>query len=141
MRRTAAAFLTLAALAGVVSPAAAQDVSGTWELAYTMETPRGSMERTLVVHLTQDGATLTGTAEMPAMRRPGGGDAGQTRTVELSDGSVDGSHVTFAITLGRGQRTFTMTFAGTVDGDAMEGTVTAPMGGETPFTGTRRKDG
>ncbi len=47
--------------------------SGTWEIACTMETPRGSFERTLVVHLEQDGTTLTGSAEMAAMGRPGGG--------------------------------------------------------------------
>ena len=68
----AAAAITLAAAV----PAAAQDASGTWEFAYTMETPRGSMARTMTVQLVQDGTELTGTAEMAAMGRPGGGGAG-----------------------------------------------------------------
>ena len=131
----AAAALTLAWAA----PVAAQDVSGSWELSYTMETQRGSFERTLVVHLEQDGTTLTGTAEMAAMGRPGGGGAGggETRTVEVSDGMVAGNEVMFTISLIRGERTFEMMFAGQVSGDDMEGSVSTPMGGDSAFTGTR----
>lgn len=140
MRSFAIAATAVLTLAGA-APAAAQDVSGTWEIAYTMETPRGSFERTLVVHLEQDGTTLTGTAEMAAMGRPGGGGAGggETRTVEVSDGMVAGDEVMFTIVLGGGQRTFELMFAGQVDGDAMTGTVTSPMGGDSAFTGTRKE--
>jgi hypothetical protein len=137
----AAAAISLAAAA----PAAAQDVSGTWEFAYTMETPRGSMDRTMTVQMEQDGTALTGTAEMAAMGRPGGGGggggaAGQTRTVDISNGMVAGNEVMFTIILNRGERTFQMTFAGQVDGDAMQGTVSNPMGGDSPFTATRKED-
>jgi hypothetical protein len=124
------------------APVSAQDATGAWEIAYTMQTPRGSMERTMVVHLEQDGASLTGTAEMPAMRRPGGGGGGsaETRTVDISDGMVAGNEVLFTITLGRGDRTFAMTFSAAMDGDTMEGSVTNPMGGgESPFTGARQE--
>ena len=135
----AAAAISLAAAA----PAAAQDASGTWEFAYTMETPRGSMERTMTVQLVQDGTALTGTAEMPAMGRPGGGGGGggggETRTVDISNGMVAGNEVMFTIVLSRGERTFEMTFSGQVDGDTMEGTVSNPMGGDSPFTATRKK--
>ena len=133
----AAAAISLAAAA----PAAAQDASGTWEFAYTMETPRGSMERTMTVQLVQDGTALTGTAEMQAMGRPGGGGGGtgETRTVDISNGMVAGNEVMFTIVLSRGERTFEMTFAGQVDGDAMEGTVSNPMGGDSPFTATRKE--
>jgi hypothetical protein len=134
----AAAAISLAAAA----PAAAQDVSGTWEFAYTMETPRGSMDRTITVQLEQDGTALVGTAEMAAGGRPGGaggGGGGQTQTVDISDGMVAGNEVMFTIVLNRGERTFEMTFAGQVDGDAMEGTVSNPMGGDSPFTATRKE--
>ena len=140
----AAAAISLA----VAVPAAAQDASGTWEIAYTMETPRGSMDRTMTVQLVQDGTELTGTAEMAAMGRPGGGGggggggaggAGQTRTVDISDGMVAGDEVMFTIVLARGERTVEMAFAGQVDGDTMEGTVSNPMGGDSPFTATRKE--
>ncbi len=140
MRSLAVAATAILTLAGA-APSAAQDVSGTWEIAYTMETPRGSFERTLVVHLEQDGTTLTGSAEMAAMGRPGGGGGGggETRTVEISDGMVAGNEVMFTIVLDRGQRTFELMFAGQVDGDSMEGSVTTPMGGDSGFTGTRKE--
>jgi hypothetical protein len=127
---TIAALTLLAA-----SPVGAQDIAGSWEIAYTMETPRGSMERTMVVHLEQDGAALTGTAEMAALGRGGGG--GGTRTVELSDGMIEDGAFSFRITMGGGQRSFAFTFRGTVSGDAMEGTVETLRGGGTPFTGKR----
>jgi uncharacterized protein YcfJ len=140
----AAAVAFLAATPPVAAQdVAAQDVTGTWEIRYTVETPRGSMDRTVTVHLEQDGTALTGTAEMPAMGRgPAGGNrrgGGQSRTVEISDGSVAGAEVMFTLALGRGDRTFETTFAGQVDGDAMEGTVRDPRGGERPFTGTRKE--
>ena len=138
MRSFAVAATAILTLAGA-APSAAQDVSGTWEIAYTMETPRGSFERTLVVTLEQDGTTLTGSAEMAAMGRPGGGGGGGTRTVEISDGMVAGNEVMFTIVLDRGQRTFELMFAGQVDGDSMEGSVSTPMGGDSAFTGTRKE--
>ena len=45
--RTLAIAATVALTLVWAAPAAAQDVSGTWEISYTMETQRGSMERTL----------------------------------------------------------------------------------------------
>jgi len=139
MRSLAVAAVAALTTLAWAAPSAAQDVSGTWEIAYTMETPRGSMDRTVVVQLQQDGMDLTGSAEMAAMGRPGGGGGG-TRTVEITDGMVAGDEVVFTIVLGGGQRTFELMFAGQVDGDTMEGTVTSPMGGDSAFTGTR-KDG
>jgi hypothetical protein len=128
---SAAAALTLVPAA----PAAGQELAGTWELSYTRETPRGSLERTLTVHLQQDGSTLTGTAEMAAMGQRGGG--GEARTVDISDGKVEDGAFSFGIVVGGGQRSFTLTFSGRAQGDTMEGTLEAPMGGETPFTGKR----
>lgn len=144
MRTRTIAAVAAAVTMATAAPSAAQDVTGTWEISYTVETPRGSMDRTVTVHLEQDGTALTGTAEMAAMGRgPAGGNrggAGQTRTVEISDGSVAGAEVMFSLVLGRGDRTFEMTFAGQVSGDTMEGTVSDPRGGDRPFTASR-KDG
>ena len=143
MRSLAVAAVAALTTLAWAAPSAAQDVSGTWEIAYTMETQRGSMERTVVLQLQQDGMDLTGSAEMAAMGRPGGGGTGAgggTRTVEITDGMVAGDEVMFTIVLGGGQRTFELMFAGQVDGDTMGGTVTSPMGGDSAFTGTR-KDG
>ena len=137
LKIAAAAALLLAAAV----PAAAQDVTGSWEIAYTMQTPRGAMERTMTVQLQQDGTALTGSAEVAAMGRPGGGSGGvrEPRVVEISNGMVAGDEVMFTVVLGGGQRSFEMTFSGRVDGDAMAGTVSNPMGADSPFTATRKE--
>jgi hypothetical protein len=130
-------FPLLAALAAtfaVSAPASAQDVSGTWELSW--ETPRGA--QTVVFTFVQEGTALTGSAEMRRGRPGGGGGGGQARTAEISDGTVEDGSITFSLVLTGGPRTFTMDFAGSVDGDEMEGTVTNPRGGEDPFTGKRK---
>jgi len=130
--RRAPVLAALAATFAFAASASAQDVSGTWEISW--ETPRGA--QTVNFTFAQDGSALTGSAEM-TMGRPGGG-GGQSRTVEISDGTVEDGHISFSLALGGGQRSFTMSFAGTVDGDAMKGTVTNPRGGENPFTGKRK---
>ena len=124
-----AAFIAVSSLPGPIS---AQDVTGTWEISW--ETPRGG--QTVMFAFTQEGATLAGSAEM-SMGRPGGGQ-GRTRTVEVSNGTVQDGAISFDIVMGRGQRSFTLRFAGTVAGDAMEGTVTNPRGGEDRFEGKRK---
>lgn len=124
----------VAATALLAPPAAAQGVSGAWEITFAMGGPRGGGERTVVFTFEQDGTRLTGSAEM-AMRGRGGG--GGTRTVEISDGTVEDGRISFALRLGGPRRSFTMSFAGAVDGDRMEGTVTNPRGGESPFAGRR----
>ena len=133
MRRLALAVPVLAVLAASV-PAAAQDVSGVWEISW--ETPRGA--QTVVFTFRQDGTALTGSAEMSMGRRGGGG--GRVRTVEISSGSMEDGEIAFELVMGGGQRSFTMSFAGTVDGGVRKGTVTNPMGGENPFTGKRKEN-
>ena len=134
MRSLPLAAAAVALLVGV--PVARQDLTGTWDISYLMATPRRSVERTLTVHLERDGSTLTGTAEMAAMG-PRGGD-GQTRSVEISDGQVGEGTFSFSVVMGGGPRSLTLAFHGSVEGDVMEGTLTTPRGGETPFTGKRR---
>ena len=131
--RRAPVLAALAATFAFAASSSAQDVSGMWEIRF--ETPRGA--QTVNFTFAQDGSALTGSAEM-TMGRPGGGGGGQSRTVEFADGTVEDGNISFSLILGAGQRSFTMTFVGTLDGDAMTGTVNNPRGGENPFTGKRK---
>lgn len=127
-RITRPASLLLAALAAltVASPAAAQDVTGTWEL--TWETPQGA--RTTTFTFAQSGMEVTGTALM------GRGD--MVREVAIQNGMLHGDQLTFTLTFGMGERSMSQTFAATVTGDTMEGKVTTQFG-ELPFKGARKK--
>ncbi len=131
--RHAPILAALAATFAVATAASAQDVSGMWEISW--ETPRGG--QTVTFTFTQEGSVLTGSAEM-TMRRPGGG-SGQSRMVEITDGKVEDGNISFSLEVGGGQRSFTMSFAGVVDGDEMKGAVTNPRGGDNPFTGQRKQ--
>lgn len=128
MRRApVAAFLAaVAALFAFSSTAAAQDVNGSWDL--TWETPRGAQTVTFV--FTQQGMNVTGTAHM---RR-----GENTMEIPVKNGMLHGDQLTFALEFGMGERTMTQSFAATVTGDAMEGTITTPRG-ENPFKGVRKK--
>lgn len=114
------------------SPVKAQDVTGAWEL--TTEGPRGP--RTFTATFAQDGSSVTGTVVMQMMGR--GGAGGGTREIEISDGKLEDGKLTFTLTMGMGERSFSQTFSATVTADTMEGTVTTPRG-ENPFTGKRRE--
>jgi len=131
MRREPA-FAAFAAVLIFAASTSAQDVSGLWEISWG--TPRGA--QTVLFTFSQDGAALGGSAEM-TMGRPGGG-GGESRTVEIADGKVEGDEISFSLVLGRGGRSFTMTVAGSVNGNEMRGSVTNPRGGENPFTGKRK---
>jgi len=67
----------------------------------------------------------------------GGGAGGGAREVEITDGKIEGNQISFSIAMGMGERSFTFSYAGTVEGDTMEGTMTT-MRGENPFTGKRK---
>lgn len=129
MRRTTAPlalFAAALALLAVSSPAAAQGVTGAWELSW--ETPQGA--RTVTFTFAQSGMEVTGTALM------GRGD--MVREVPIQNGMLHGDQLTFTLTLGMGERSMSQTFAATLKGDTMEGKVTT-MAGEMPFTGARKK--
>ncbi len=58
--------------------------------------------------------------------------------VQVPEGTISGGDFSFAVTMGRGDRTFTQEFTGHVEGDEMNGTMSGgPRGGEVPFTGVR----
>jgi len=128
-----AAVLTLAALAA--APVAAQDLSGSWEIS--TEGRRGP--QTMMLELVQDGAELTGTITLTLGGRRGGGGGGGgggTETFEITDGTTEGDHFSFDLTLTFGDNSFEQTFSGTFEGDSMEGTIEGGRG-ERPFTAQR----
>lgn len=129
------AILTTAALValGSAAPAAAQTLTGTWEVS--SETPRGA--QTMTLELVQEGAELTGTVTMRmGGRRGGGGGGGGMQTIEIEDGSVDGASFSFSMTLSFRNNSFTQSYSGTIEGDEMSGTIDGGRGSR-PFTGRR----
>jgi hypothetical protein len=111
--------LILAGAAGLlVSLAAfAADVSGNWNLS--IETPQGT--RTPTMTLTQKGEELTGTYHSQR------GDMPLT-------GTIKGKEIKFGYTMGGGDRSMTISYEGTVEGDSMSGKMTMGQMGEGKFT-------
>jgi hypothetical protein len=99
------------------------DVAGKWET--TRETPRGTMTSTFTFKV--DGNKLTGTI---------GSQRGDT---EISEGTVDGNKISFKVVMTMGDRTFEMSYTGTVEGDTITGTMQTPRG-EVPWTAKRVSD-
>ena len=127
-----ATMLTLVALS--VAPVAAQDLTGSWEIS--SETQRGAQNMTL--ELVQDGSALTGTVTLTmGGRRGGGGGGGGERTIEISDGAVDGMSFSFTYAISFGERSMSQSYSGVFEGDTMEGTIEGGRGGGRPFTGER----
>jgi len=113
------ALLTLALVVpGVAQDVGEADLTGSWEIS--VEGPQGP--RTMTLKLIQNGAELIGTL---------GSERG---TSDIEEGIVDGSAFSFGVTMARGERSFTLTYRGTVDGETMKGTMITPRG-ESPFTG------
>lgn len=128
------AVLTLALTAAAINaaPAAAQNLTGTWQI--TSEGRRGSVTRTLV--LRQDGTTVTGTMSFGGGGGPRGG--GGPPDVEISDGTVDGATFKFTVTMDFGGRgSIQQVYSGHYEADFMEGTIEGGRGGSQPFMGTR----
>ncbi|KPK81701.1 MAG: hypothetical protein AMS25_05250 [Gemmatimonas sp. SM23_52] len=98
----------------------AVDVSGVWEI--TSETPRGTMTRKVTFE--QDGSSLTGTMET------------RMGSVPIQNGSVEGNKISFTVVFSRGERSFEMTYSGTVEGDTAKGTYQTPRG-EVEWTAKR----
>lgn len=138
MNRIARVPRVVVALAAAVlaAPLSAQDVpiAGEWDLAWQMETPRGTRAQVAIARFEVEGSSLTGTLTMSL---PGRGEQGGMRDFDLHDGSVDGTEIEFSVTLGRGDRSVTQVFRATVRVDGMTGVVVTPRG-EVSFTGSRR---
>lgn len=99
------------------------DIAGKWET--TRETPRGTMTSTFTFEV--DGNKLTGTV---------GSSRGDT---EISEGTVEDNKISFKVVMSMGDRTFEMSYSGTVEGDTITGTMETPRG-EAPWTAKRISD-
>jgi hypothetical protein len=95
-------------------------VDGTWKI--TLETPLGSRSATLT--LASVGGGLSGTMS---------GEAGST---EIYDGEVNGDQISFKADINQ-PMSLTLTFSGTVTGNALAGSVALGMFGNAPFSGAR----
>ena len=98
------------------TPSASGDVAGTWNGTYESTTSPGA-NGTFTMVLDLSGGTLSGTitvTDTPCI------------TNGTVDGSVQGSHITFGAVKGAQQ---TIGFTGTVSGDQMSGTYSAPACG------------
>jgi hypothetical protein len=93
---------------------------GTWTL--TMDTPMGERRSTLT--LSTSGGTLTGKQEA------------EGNTTDIADGTANGNNVSWKVAI-TNPMPLTLTFSGTVDGNAMTGTADTGMFGSFPFQGTR----
>ncbi len=95
--------LAFSVLATAQEPA---KVAGNWEMS--MEGPRGTMTQTLT--LEQDGKNIKGTMK---------GQRGESPV----EGTVDGNKINFTVKRETPNGTRTIEYAGTLDDDAMKGTV------------------
>jgi hypothetical protein len=93
-------------------------IDGTWKL--TFETPIGTQETTLEAKAV--GAALTGT------------QTGRDGSQAIHDGAVNGHEASWSLAI-TSPMPMTLEFKGTVNGDAMSGSVKLGMFGETSFTG------
>jgi hypothetical protein len=93
---------------------------GTWNL--TMSTPMGERRSTLT--LSTSGGALTGSQEA------------EGNTTDIADGTVNGNDVSWKVSI-TNPMPLTLTFSGTVNGNAMTGTADTGMFGSFPFEGTR----
>ena len=95
-------------------------VDGTWTL--TMDTPMGERGSTLVVKVA--GGKLEGT------------QSAEGQTAQIFEGSVNGNNVGWKVSITQ-PMPLTLDFSGTVEGDAMSGSVQLGMFGSSPFRATR----
>lgn len=88
--------------------------------AITSQSPMGEMESTLTIN--EDG---TGSVE------------GMMGKSKFSDATIDGNNFHFDMTVHSPMGEMEMTYEGMVDGDAVSGHITNPMGG-SDFSGDRK---
>ncbi len=120
MRKLFLVAFLLVGLFAVTASAQSKSVAGEWDGAF--ETPGG--DRPFKVVLKVDGDKVTGTAKRSS------GD------VPLQ-GTIKGKDITFSYTISYNGNNLTMSFAGTVDGDKMTGSVSFGGNADAPWTARR----
>jgi len=104
-------FAALAAVLFTVANAYASDPTGTWKWS---SPGRDGQSRDTVLKLTLVDGKLAGTIS---------GRGGET---PISDATFSDGNLKFVVRLTWGERSFTMTYEGRVEGDAITGTVERP---------------
>jgi hypothetical protein len=99
----------------------AADVAGTWALS--VESPRGTRQSTLV--LTQKGEEIAGTMKSERGDMP-------------VSGTLKGNALAFGYKMSMQGNEMDIKYTGTVDGDAISGTVSFGGMGEGKFTGKKQ---
>ena len=120
------ALLLMLSLVGGPQTAAAQEVDLTGDWVLTVESPNGTGTRD--VTFLQEGDELTG-------------DIASTQAAGPLTGKVDGNKVTFIAIVMMDSGPFEITYAGTITGNEIEGTVEFGSYGGGTFTGRRVEDG
>jgi len=95
-------------------------VDGTWNL--TMDTPMG--ERASILTVKAAGNKLEGT------------QSAEGQTAQIFDGALNGNSVGWKVSITQ-PMPLTLDFSGTLDGDAMSGSVQLGMFGSSPFRAKR----
>ena len=95
-------------------------VDGTWNL--TLDTPMGEQSSALTV--TSSGGTLSGS------------QSAQGQSTDIFDGTVNGNDVAWKVSITQ-PMAMTLSFNGTVDGNAMSGSVVLGPFGNSTFRATR----
>jgi|WetSurMetagenome_2_1015567.scaffolds.fasta_scaffold352277_2 hypothetical protein len=115
------AVFALAFVIGTVAIAAETDVAGTWDM--TVESPQGTAHPMLV--LRQNGSRITGTYR------------GRLGEAPLQ-GSLTDDRIQFSVTLKFQDQSTTVTYTGTVDRDAMNGTAQFGENGSGKWSARRK---
>ncbi len=116
--------LLAAAMAALIAPVAsysAEDVSGSWDLA--VESRQGTARPTITFR--QEGEKLSGTYQ------------GRMGEVPLQ-GTLKGNSIQFSLKLKFRDQDIQVTYTGTVEGDAMKGTVQFGDSGSGSWTARRK---
>jgi hypothetical protein len=106
-------------------------VDGKWAAERKIERDGQSMTIKQTMDLKTDGTKLTGTMTVAF------GDM-DPMSMDVKDGKVDGNNFSFTTTMSTPNGDFKMTYKGTVDGDAMKGTVEREGAEPRPFEAKRK---
>lgn len=108
---------------GGAAGSVAASVAGTWNII--SNSPQGSMESTLT--LTQTDGSVAGTMASEMLG-----------SNPISSAKVDGSKLSWLVSISFGGQSVDISYAGEVDGNRISGTVTAGSFGSFTFTGEKR---
>jgi opacity protein-like surface antigen len=114
------AVLCLLAMPALAAAEDTVDVSGAWEVSW--EGRQGM--RTVTITFEQDGENLKGSF------------TGQQGNEVPVTGTVEGDQISFGVTFDSQRGEITLSFKGTVEGDAMSGTMSVAQM-ERPWTGKK----